>query len=124
MGAGEARTYWDDVGLMMLIGSFLLAPFAWMLDLQISYSMVKWACENDKRVLLLLMPLGSLALIAAGSAMSWSCWVKLRDSASEEGSRVVDRSYFLAVAALALNGLFGLLILTSIAPRYFLSPCE
>ena len=124
MGGREASSYWEHVGLMMLVGSFLLAPFAWLLDLQVSYSMVKWACENDARAALLLMPLGSLLLIAAGSAMAWSCWTKLRGHARGEGGSIIDRSYFLALAALAMNALFALLILSSFAPRYFLSPCE
>lgn len=124
MGAGEARSYWDHVGLMMLVSSLLLAPFAWLLDLQVSYSMVKRVCENDSRLALFLVPLGSLILIAVGSAMAWSCWTKLRESGRETGGRAIDRSYFLALTALALNAVFGLLIVTSLAPRYFLSPCE
>lgn len=124
MGGHAARTYWEHVGLTLLIGGFLLAPFAWLLDLQVSYAMVKWACENDRRDLLLLTPAGSLALIALATWMSWSCWTKLRDQAEEEGGRMEDRSYFLALAGLAMNAVFGLLILTSYVPRYFLSPCE
>ncbi len=124
MGSHEARDYWEHVGLMLLIGGLLLAPFAWLLDMQVSYATVKWACEHDRRAALLLMPAGSLAIIAAGTAMSWSCWTKLRGTASETGARMIDRSYLLAVAGLALNALFALLILTSFAPRYLLSPCE
>ena len=124
MGAHEARGYWEHVGLTMLIASFLLAPVAWLLDLQVSYAMVKWACETDRRWMLMLTPIGSLSLIAVGTAMAWSCWTKLRDVGEQEGARMEDRSYFLAMAALAMNALFALLILTSVAPRYFLSPCE
>jgi hypothetical protein len=124
MGAHEARHYWEHVGLMLLVGSFLLAPFAWLLDLQVSYSMVKWACEHDRRWALMLTPLASLTLIALGTAMAWSCWTKLRGVGRQAGARMEDRSYFLAMAALAMNALFALLILTSVAPRYFLSPCE
>jgi hypothetical protein len=124
MGGHPARDYWEHVGLAMLVGSFLLAPFAWLLEMQVSYSMVKWACENDARAALLLMPLGSLALIGVGTWMAWSCWTKLRDEADPEGASMVDRSYFIALAAFAMNGIFALLILTSFAPRYFLSPCE
>lgn len=124
MGGHTARSYWEHAGLMLLVGGFLLAPLAWLLDLQISYAMLKWACENDRRELVLLMPLGSLGLIAIGSWMSWSCWTKLREVANQHGGRMEDRSYFLAVAGLAMNAVFGLLILTSLVPRYFLSPCE
>ncbi len=124
MGGHEARHYWEDTGLMMLIGAFLLAPFAWLLEMQISYAMTKWACENDRRDLILAMPIGSLALVTLAGWMAWSCWTKLRYSAEGEGGRMEDRSYFLALAGLAMSGIFALLILTALVPRYVLSPCE
>ena len=123
MGGHAARSHWEGAGLMMLIAGFLLPPLAWLLDLQVSYAMLKWACENDRRDLVLLMPIGSLALLAAGTWMSWTCWMKLRD-ADEAGGGIEDRSYFVAVCGLAMSAVFGLLIVTSVAPRYFLSPCE
>jgi hypothetical protein len=119
-----AREYWDGTGLVLLVAGFLLAPFAWLLDLQISYSSIKWACEHDARGVLMAIPLGSLALIGAGTWMCWYCWQRLRDEAQDEGGRVIDRSYALAISGLALNALFGLLIVTSIAGRLLLSPCE
>jgi hypothetical protein len=124
MGSHAARDYWEDVGLAKLLFGFFLAPFAWLLDLQVSYATVKWACAADRRDVLLLLPLGSLALIALGTWLSWSCWTMVKDSGVEEGGTLQDRSYFLAIAGLAMNALFLLLILTSYAPRYFLSPCE
>jgi hypothetical protein len=109
---------------MMLLAGFLLPPLAWLLDLQISYAMVKWACENDRSDLVLLMPLGSLALLGVGTWLSWSCWAALRAGAQSQGGRLEDRSYFVAVSGLAMSAVFGLLILTSVIPRYVLSPCE
>ena len=124
MGAHEARHYWEHVGLAKLVAGFLLAPFAWLLDLQVSYATVKWACAADQPGVMLLLPLGSLALIALGTWLSWSTWAMLRSDASLEGARMEDRSYFLAVSGLAMNAVFLLLIVTSYAPRYLLSPCE
>lgn len=124
MGGRAARYYWEDVGLMKLIGGFLLAPFAWLLDLQVSYVTVKWACENDRRDVLFLFPLVSLSLLGLAGWLSWSCWRVLRADADPEGDRMEDRSYFLAFAGMAMTAVFGLLIITSLAPRYFLSPCE
>ena len=124
MGGHEARDYWEHVGLVMLMAGFFAGPAAWFLDLQISYAMVKWTCEHDLRWSLLPISLGSLLLVAGGSALSWTSFVKLRGEAAEDGARIVDRSYFLALGGLALNAIFGLLILTSLAPRLLLSPCE
>jgi hypothetical protein len=124
MGGHEARTYWEDVGLALLISAIVLAPFAWLLEMQISYSMLKWACEHDRRGVILLMPVGSLGLVGIAGAMAWSCWARLRGQATDDGGRKEDRSYFLALAGLAMSALFALLILSAIAPRILLSPCE
>jgi len=124
MGARPARHYWEDVGLVKLLAGFLLAPFAWLVDLEVSYVTVKWACANDARGVLFLIPVASLALVAFAGWLSWSCWRTLRADANLQGGRMEDRSYFLALAGLAMAAVFGLLIVTSLAPRYFLSPCE
>jgi hypothetical protein len=109
---------------LMPIAAILLAPFAWLLDMQISYAMVKWACEHDRRELLLLMPLGSLMLVGVAAAMSWSTLKRVKANAVEDGGHTEDRSYFLAIAGIGMSALFALLILTSVVPRYVLSPCE
>lgn len=124
MGGREALSYWEDVGLMMLIGGVLLPPFAWLMDLEISYAIVKWTCEHDRRFLVMLIPLGSLSITAAAAWMSWSSWVKLRAVASAEGGHIEDRSYFLAIAGLFMSAVFAILIIASMAPRFLLSPCE
>jgi hypothetical protein len=124
MGGHAAQDYWEHVGLVKLVTGLLLPPFAWLLDLQVSYATVKWACAADARSVLLLLPIGSLALVALAFWMSWSCWTILRADASLEGARLQDRSYFLAIGGLAMSAVFALLIATSYAPRYVLSPCE
>jgi hypothetical protein len=124
MGGHAARDDWEDIGLVKLLGGFLLAPFAWLLDLQVSYAAVKWACAADHREVLYLFPLGSLSLIALATRMSWSCWRMVRGHANEKGASMEDRSYFLAIAGLAMNAVFALLIVTSAFARYYLSPCE
>jgi hypothetical protein len=124
MRGHAAQDYWEHVGLAKLIGGLLLPPFAWLLDLQVSYASVKWACAADARWVLLVLPIGSLALIVLATWMSWTCWTMLRDDGGLEGARLQDRSYVLALGGLAMSAFFALLILTSYAPRYFLSPCE
>jgi hypothetical protein len=124
MGGHEARDYWEHAGLTMLVAGVLLGPLAWLLDLQVSYALVKWACRADARSVLGVTAAGSLTLVTAGAWLSWRCWRRLRAEASPEGGGLVDRSYFLALAGLGLNGLFALLVFASLVPRYVLSPCE
>jgi hypothetical protein len=124
MGGHEARDYWEHVGLALLLGGLIAGPVGWFLDLQVSYAIVKWTCEHDRQWVLLLVPAGSFAIVAAGSWFSWSCLLKLRSQAIDGGATMVDRSYFLAVTGLGLNALFALLILASLVPRIVLGPCE
>jgi hypothetical protein len=123
MGGHEARSYWEDAGLVRLITALLLPVLAWFLDLQFSYAVVKWACAHDSRAALLLAPAASLALVGFSAWLAWTCWAMLRE-AEPEGGRQEDRSYFLALSGLSLSALFGLLILTSVVPRVLLGPCE
>jgi hypothetical protein len=123
VGGHAARSFWEGTGLMLLFGGLFLAPTAWFLDLQTSYALVKWACRHSSRSVLLLTAAGNLSLIALGSWMSWSCYARLRDMANEEGARMEDRSYFVAVAGLGVNATFALLVLTTAVFR-LISPCE
>ena len=124
MDRHEAREYWDDWGLVLLWTSMLSGPLAWGLNLQIGYALVKWACSREQTFLLLLVDALGLAGALAGAWLGWSCLVKIRDAADEQGARPIDRSHFMAVIAIGLNLLLGLLIATSTVHVFILSPCE
>jgi hypothetical protein len=124
MERDAVRPYWDDVGLVKLLAGFFLGPAAWGLNLEINYSLVKWACASGTPEALSLLSLGALALVAIGFTLSWRCYAQLRPQADLRGGAVVDRSYFLAVAGLWLNALSALLIVTAGALHFIVSPCE
>jgi hypothetical protein len=124
MSGEAARQYWDDIGLVKLLAGVFLGPAAWALNLEINYSLVKWACASDTPQLLPLLSAAALTMVACGFALSWRCWTQLRAGADPDGARVVDRSYFLAVSGLGLNALFALVILTTGALHFIVSPCE
>jgi hypothetical protein len=119
-----ARPYWDDIGLVKLLAGFFIGPVAWLLNLQINYSLVKWACASGNLQVLPLLSAAALVLVGGGIGLSWWCVARLRTQATARGGHVVDRSYFLAVAGLWLNALFALLILTSGSLHFIVSPCE
>ena len=125
MGGDEARDYWEDAGLVRLVAGVLLPVAAWALDVQTSYALVKWSCATGVRGPLLMVPAFSLGLVAWAAVLSWGCWRRLREERPEDdGSRLVDRSYFLAVAGLSLSAITTLFVLTTFMPRLWLSPCE
>ena len=114
----------DQPQLTALIAGLLLPPLAWLLDMQVSYSLVKWACAQDRQWILFVMPACSLTLTAATTLMSWRTLRQRTHSwGGEEGSSL-DSSHLVAVSGLAMSILFGVLILVSLVPRALLSPCE
>ena len=124
MDSTPARQYWDDIGLVKLLTGVFAGPLAWGLNLEVNYSLVKWACASGRVPLLTLVSIVALIVVMAGFALSWRCWRELDDRARLHGGRVVDRSYFLAVSGLGLNALFALLIATSMSLHGIVSPCE
>jgi hypothetical protein len=118
------RSYWDGGGLAKLWGAFIVAPLAWLIDLESSYAIVDWACSHDRRAVLFVIPLAALALIGVAAWLCWSAWSDLRRGVEFEGGSVEDRSRFLAVIGLMMSATFALLVVTTFAARYLLSPCD
>jgi hypothetical protein len=114
----------DTRRLVALWAAFLTGPVAWTFNQGAGYALMKPVCAGKATPLLWLVAAASLLLVAAGSWTAWHWIRQLRGSARDEGSGAVDRSYFMAVLALAFNALIGLLIVTSVIPQLLLSPCE
>jgi hypothetical protein len=124
MQSERVRPSWDDIGFFKLLAGVFVGPLAWGLNLQINYSLMEWACGTGHATVLTLVSVVALIAVVAGFALSWRCWTRLRNDADLRGARIIDRSYFLAIAGLSLNALFALLILTSVSLHGIVSPCE
>jgi hypothetical protein len=110
--------------LVALWTAFLAGPVAWALNQGIGYAVMKPVCGAANAPMLWLIAVVTLAIGAAGGAVAFRHLRALRAIAHDNGRRIVDRSYFLAAVALALNALIALLIVTSVIPQFLLSPCE
>jgi hypothetical protein len=135
MGSHAARDYWEDKGLMLLWFSVLSAPAAWALDQLSSYALMKPVCFADAKFTLTAISLGAMALVITGALVGRSCLNRLRttpsgapvgqvETATDDGGRRIDRSYFMAIIGIAFNILVALLIVFATIPHFVLSPCE
>jgi hypothetical protein len=114
----------DSKGLARLWASFFAGPVAWIVNQGIGYAVMKPVCSAADVSALWLI--GSFAFILAGAG-AWTaarCLLALRDDAIDEGGRVIDRNYFVAVVAVGVDALIAILIVTSVIPQFLLSPCE
>ena len=117
------RQYWDNRGVILLGTAMLAGPAAWTINQGLGYAGVKPSCFGGSDMPLLVISIVALGMTAAGGWLAWWCFQRVRH-ATEDGGRVVDRSYFMALVALGFNLLIALLIVTAAVPIFVLSPCE
>jgi hypothetical protein len=123
MAEHTAPSYWDERGLVILWMAILAGPTAWVAYQALGYVLVKPVCSGGGAVVIAAIALVTFGLAAAGAVAAWSMLQRLdRDAPDDESRR--RRTHFLAVSGIALNALIAVLILTSAAAPFFLSPCE
>lgn len=121
----RTASYWNAPGpIAMLWAGVFSGPVGWAVDVGISYPVVQWACRMNHPNLLHLFSLLGLLIVLAGAAAAYWCYVRLPQEANTDGGHSFDRSRFLAILGLALNGMFLLVVLANAVPRFILSPCQ
>ncbi|HEX6049517.1 MAG TPA: hypothetical protein VFZ21_09615 [Gemmatimonadaceae bacterium] len=104
--------------------SFLGGPFAVLLNLEVSYAIVDWACLSANDWSLHLVHFVSLVLAVASAWLGRSLWKATGDAWPDSGPGSTSRSRFL-VAMGALGGLlFPLVILAQWVTVVVLGPCR
>jgi hypothetical protein len=94
-------------------------PVAWIINLQLRYALVSWACERGSRWVLTLIGVPLLVVCAAGVWLSWHGL-----AIGEDETRYPARVRFMSYGGVMLSAVFGLTILASMIPDFFLSPCD
>ncbi len=123
MGDSAATNYWESKGLARLWTSFFAGPAAWTLNQGIGYAVMKPVCRSADVSVLWLIGAFTFALACLGAWTAMRCLLMLRE-ATDDGARIIDRSYFVAIVAIGMNSLVAILIVTSVIPQFLLSPCE
>jgi hypothetical protein len=114
----------DGRELAMLAAAFILPPLAFLLNLQMSYTLVPWACSTGREFVLHLVSIGALLLASSGGLIAWLGWQRGgRDSSEQQQSRA-PRDHFISVMGILMSGMFALVILAQWIPNFILSPCQ
>jgi hypothetical protein len=114
----------DRAEIRALWAGFLLAPAAFLLNLEVAYALVPTACSSHNRLLVHLVHLACLLIAATGFVFALRVWRARGETwPGEEGGRV-GRSRFMSGLGLLLSTLFALVILAQWIPSFVLSPCQ
>jgi hypothetical protein len=103
---------------------FLLPPFAFLLNLQVSYMLVPWACSTRQLFWLHVASCGSLLLALLGAFTAWRNWQKSGRQMQAEAGSPTARSRFMAIVGLLEGGLFSLVILAQWIANFIIDPCQ
>jgi hypothetical protein len=109
---------------ILLWAGVLAGPAAWMLHLQISYSLVGTACDTGQQFVMHLVTLGALLLAGTGAAISWRSWKRLPEGPMDEGDAKETRKRFMALFGLVMSLSFVLVIVAAEIPNWVLRACD
>jgi hypothetical protein len=121
---GEAIATSPNGGREVPWHALLAGPVAWAFNQGVGYAVMKPVCAHHATPVLWLISAAAFALAAAGVWIGWRRVRGVRSGADEEGRSAIDRTFFVAVLAVAMNGLLSLLIVTAAIPQFLLNPCE
>ncbi|HEX8363419.1 MAG TPA: hypothetical protein VF613_25080 [Longimicrobium sp.] len=119
----DVRRLREGRGIAALWFAVLAGPIAWMLGLNVQYSLVRVACAKSAMLPLHLLSLATLALAVAGGVVAWREWRRAGAEWPGEGPGTLPRSRFMAALGLLTSPLFALTILAQWVANLFLNPC-
>jgi len=113
--AKEIRDLWSGL---------LLAPAAFLLNLEVAYALVPTACASSTRLLVHAVHAVCLLLAAVGAMIAWRRWRLTGETwPGGEGGRL-SRSRFMSGLGLLLSLFILLVIMAQWIPSFVLSPCQ
>lgn len=124
MDSKAATDFKEGAGPGALWAGVLAAPIATLIQLQVNYALVLWACDAGRKWALHLVALLALLITIAGGLLSWRNWRRTGATWEDEGAGVIPRSRFMALVGLLISGLIALVVIAQWIPIFVYGPCQ
>lgn len=112
-------------GIFAQWAGLLIGPLAWLLQLQVAYTLVPWACAHDVHAISLhIVTIATLLLAAGGCFIAWHTWQAAGQQWPSGEGGAIGRSRFMAVLGLVTSAMFFLVILMQGIASFILHPCQ
>jgi hypothetical protein len=102
----------------------LLAPVAFLANLEVAYAFVTRSCDRGDQLLIHLTHLACLLLALGGTWAAWHVWHAEGRKWPGAAGGVVGRTRFMAGLGLLTGAMFTLVIVAQWIPGFVLSPCQ
>lgn len=129
MGSGESgktekkRERGRDTELLRLWAGVLVAPMAFLSNLQANYTLTQKLCPGGRTSLLHCTTLFFLLLALAGGLIAWSNWTRAGREWPDESAERVMRNRLLAAVGVMISLLSALIIIAQWIPQFIFNPC-
>lgn len=117
------RTYMRWPGILMLAAGIVIAPLVALINEEVAYVVVPWACHRGAPLLIRIVPAISLVVVVVLGLVSLRDWRRAGRGTHTDDATLADRTRFIALAGIGLSGLSALMILWSWIATWMLSPC-
>jgi hypothetical protein len=101
----------------------LAPPLLWLFELQVSYSMVSWACLHHRPSSLRVLGIIVLTISAIPLILSSLACVRLPAEGEPTEQPRESRQYFMSRIGIMSSAAFMLVIAMQSIPPFILSPC-
>lgn len=109
-------------GVGELWAGVLVGPTAMLMQLEINYALVPWACGTGHTWPLHVVSLVALVVTVVAGMLAYRIWGRL--STDEDSGGALARSRFMAAVGVLISLLMALVIVAQWLPVFFHSPCE
>jgi hypothetical protein len=113
--ASHIRALWVGV---------LLAPVAFLLNLEVAYALVPTACSSGNELPVHLTHLACLLLTLYGLVTAWRSWKLVGTTWPGGAGDPLARSRFMAGTGLLVSAMFVVVIVAQWIPSFILDPCQ
>lgn len=102
----------------------LAGPVVWMLSFGADFALSGWTCTWGSKLLLHLVSCAALLLIASAGVAAFGQWRAVGKDLPGESGQAVARARAMAIAGIALNIGFFVVIIAQSIPQLLLVGCE
>ena len=103
----------------------LLAPFAFLMHLEVGYLVVNWVCNFDRSGAWIHMAALVAVLAAAGGTFAaWLTWSRAGRSKPGDAADILSRTRLLGVAGLTIGAVMTFILLAQFVMGFVVPRCQ
>ena len=99
-------------------------PVAFLLQLQINFVLVPWACAANAQWWIHLVTLAAILVCVIGGVLAWRAWQRVGPEWPRDDAQPVARARLMAIGGILLSAMFLLVAIAQGITAVILGACQ